>query len=65
MKHEWSRVRDLPQEEQKEFEKWLNNQTRPMFTAGSHRVNSEQDGYFDWDYARWKCHKSGYGVAWD
>lgn len=51
-KTNWPRLRDLPVEEREAFDKWLLGQTCP-FLEGVHR--EEQDGYYPWDYARWKA----------
>ena len=51
MDYEWPRLRDLPEEEQAPFLKWLVGQTRPL-EAGV--PMEEQDFYFPWDYDRWR-----------
>lgn len=49
---DWPRIKDLPQEHQKPFNKWLDDygQTRPWIDD---LPPNEQDGYFPWDYERW------------
>jgi len=47
----WPRIRDLPQEEQAGFRKWLYGQTVPIIPA---IPMEEQDGYYPWDYETWK-----------
>jgi hypothetical protein len=58
----WPRVRDLPEKERNEFEIWLNGQTRPVIEG---EPDSEQDGYFPWDYAKWRIVKMGGAYIWD
>lgn len=48
----WPRIRDLPEAERKPFEQWLSGQTRPWIIG---LPDSEQDGYFEWDYKHWKA----------
>ena len=48
---QWSRVRDLPEEERAPFTEWLDGQTRPMLDG---IPMEEQDGYYDHDYRNWK-----------
>ena len=52
----WPRVRDLPEHEREPFSKWLAGQTRPMID------DPIQDGFFGWDYDRWKryCHADAF-----
>lgn len=47
----WPRVSQLPKSEQRAFERWLDGQTRPVIGGV---LDDEQDGYFPWDYDRWK-----------
>lgn len=47
----WPRLRDLPEEEQKPFLAWLRGQTCPHLEDA---LPEDQDGYFPWDYYRWK-----------
>jgi hypothetical protein len=46
----WPRVRDLPVEEQGPFSAWLGCAKRPRFDDVA---DSEQDGYFPWDWEEW------------
>jgi hypothetical protein len=48
----WPRVSNLPKEEQEPFSKWLRGQTRPYILD---LPVSDQDGYYPWDYKRWKA----------
>lgn len=48
---EWPRIRDLPTAEQHSFRNWLIGQTAPSL---ENVPRAEQDGYYPWDYARWK-----------
>lgn len=45
----WPRIRDLPEAEREPFTQWLAGQTRPLLVG-----EEIQDGYYGWDYARWK-----------
>lgn len=57
---EWPRVRDLPKSERKPFTRWLAGQGRPWLDG---LALQEQDGYFPWDYERWKRgHNSPQGL---
>ena len=47
----FSRIRDLPTEEQAPFKKWLSGQTCPWIDG---LPPEEQDGYYEHDYQRWK-----------
>lgn len=47
----WPRIRDLPEREREPFNRWLSGQTRPLMMGVPEH---EQDGYFPWDYDRWK-----------
>ena len=59
----WPRIRDLPADEREEFEKELAWQTRPMLTGVP---PAEQDGYYPWDYERWKAAPTPYDdFLWD
>lgn len=51
MNEDWPRVKDLPKGEQEAFVKWLEGQSRPLIEG---IPEDEQDGYFPWDYTRWK-----------
>ena len=48
----WPRIKDLPEEEQKPFSSWLIGQTVPEIDGVPW---DEQDGYYMWDYDRWKA----------
>ena len=50
-KHEWPRLRDLPEHEREWFAKALDGQTLPWVEG---LPASEQDFYYPWDYDRWK-----------
>lgn len=50
----WPRVSDLPKKEQEPFTQWLSGQTRPWIDG---LAEEEQDGYYRWDYERWKSGK--------
>lgn len=60
----WPRVRDLPEVEQAVFTHWLVGQTCPLI---GDLPMDEQDGYYPWDYDRWKAQgmKLEQGVDWD
>lgn len=47
----YSRICNLSANEREKFSKWLWGQTCPML---DYLPMSEQDGYYDWDYERWK-----------
>ena len=47
----WPRIRDLPEHEREPFLVWLEGQTRPLI---GDLPMEEQDGYYRWDYDRWK-----------
>lgn len=47
----WPRIRDLPASEQASFREWLTGQTMPWIEG---EPMEEQDGYYVWDYKRWK-----------
>lgn len=49
--YNFPRIRDLPEQERESFCRWLSGQTVPWF---DNLPISEQDGYFRWDYMRWK-----------
>jgi len=49
--YDFPRIRDLPQEEQGDFDRWLDGQTRPLIDG---IPLEEQDFYYPWDYDRWK-----------
>lgn len=51
LKQEWPRASRLPEQERPGFERWLNGQTRPWIDGVA---DDQQDGYFPWDYERWK-----------
>ena len=53
----WPRTRDLPEAEREPFEAWLTHfgATRPMI---NNVPMSEQDGYFEADYKKWREYKS-------
>ena len=51
-KETWPRIRDLPERERGPFTKWLAGQTRPWIDGAG---EDSQDGYFPWDYSRWKA----------
>ncbi len=51
MKQPWYRVRDLPESERQPFEQWLTGKTRPWLDG---EPETEQDGYFYWEYSRWR-----------
>jgi len=51
---DWPRIKDLPKDEQKEFERFLRGQTCPYIDG---LPIEEQDGYYPWDYTRWKAIK--------
>lgn len=44
----WPRIRDLPEHEREPFRLWLSDQPRPTL------IDDIQDGYYGWDYSRWK-----------
>jgi len=46
----WPRLRDLPETERIIFNEWLCGQTCPWIEG---EPESEQDGYYPWDYERW------------
>ena len=46
---EFPRIKDLPEEEQEPFSKWLRGQTRPM------NEGDPSPAYYQWDYDRWKA----------
>lgn len=48
----WPRIRDLPESEREPFTEWLNGQTRPLIDG---LPDDEQDGYYRWDYERWRA----------
>lgn len=48
----WPRIKDLPEEERIPFFNWLKGQTVPLI---DNIPWEEQDGYFPWDYERWKA----------
>ena len=48
----WPRIRDLPEAERVPFRKWLTGQTVPMIDGLPYE---EQDGYYRWDYERWRA----------
>lgn len=52
MEEKWPRIKDLPKEEQEPFRKWLGGQTVPLIEGVP---MDEQDGYYEWDYKRWKA----------
>ncbi len=47
----WPRVRDLAEAEREPFTRWLSGQPRPYLICES---PENQDGYYGWDYDRWK-----------
>lgn len=47
----WPRVSNLPVAERWPFTKWLRGQTRPLIEG---LPMAEQDGYYEYDYSRWK-----------
>jgi hypothetical protein len=49
---DWPRIKDLPAEEQEPFREWLYGQTRPIIDGVTF---GESDGYYEWDYQRWKA----------
>ena len=51
MTNDWPRIRNLPESERAEFEKYLEGQTRPWIDG---LPANEQDGYYEHDYDRWK-----------
>lgn len=50
----WPLMRDLPENEQGPFAKWLTGQTRPLIMDGDKIAEGNQDAYYPWDYDRWK-----------
>jgi hypothetical protein len=58
----WPRIKDLPEDEQLPFRKWLVGQTCPYIVGVSY---DEQDGYYQWDYDDWKQSLSGKKGFWD
>lgn len=46
------RIKDLSLVERKQFTAWLEGQTCPLIEG---IPMDEQDGYFSWDYERWKA----------
>lgn len=48
----WPRIRDLPEAERQPFTEFLNCQTVPWIEG---EPESEQDGYFEQDYLRFKA----------
>lgn len=58
----WPRIRELAEEEQVAFRTWLTGQTCPLLTG---LAFEEQDGYYPWDYDRWKSHLKGEKILWD
>jgi len=48
----WPKIRYLPEPERKPFSEWLTGQTRPWIDE-----EKIQDGYYPWDYERWKAGK--------
>ncbi len=59
---DFPRIRDLQEGERKEFDRWLAGQTRPGIEG---LPDSEQDGYYEWDYERWKSVRMGCPDIWD
>lgn len=49
---QWPRIKDLPNEEQEPFKKWLFGQTCPEIPGVP---MEEQDGYYSHDYRAWKA----------
>lgn len=47
---EWPRIGNLPEKERIPFAKWLIGQTAPHLSE-----EDLQDGYYPWDYDRWKA----------
>ena len=52
MTTEWSRIKDLPEEEREPFARWLAGQTRPWIEGVP---PEEQDGYYQVDYETWRA----------
>ena len=50
-KHEYPRIRDLPEDEQEPFKTWLEYQTVPCVDD---LPMEEQDFYYQHDYNKWK-----------
>lgn len=48
---DFPRIKDLPEHEQEPFEYWLHGLTMPW---NDDLPLDEQDGYYPWDYDRWK-----------
>jgi hypothetical protein len=59
---DFPRLKDLKPRERKQFSKWLGGQTRPYLKGLSY---DEQDGYYPWDYERWKRSLDGVNEPWD
>jgi uncharacterized protein YggL (DUF469 family) len=57
---EYTRIRNLPENEREPFRKWLEGQTRPLMENEPMDTES-QDAYYEHDYQSWK---RGGGV-WD
>jgi hypothetical protein len=58
----WPRIKDLPENEQVPFRKWLTGQTVPLIPTLPYE---EQDAYYQWDYDRWKETFKGKSIFWD
>lgn len=60
----YPRLRDLPEDEQKPFKRWLRGQTIPLEEGVP---MEDQDFYYPWDYDRWvrQGKKADQGTDWD
>ena len=50
---EYTRIRNLPEEEREPFRKWLVGQTRPAIEEEPMTIEA-QDAYYEHDYQAWK-----------
>lgn len=57
---QYTRIRNLPENEREPFRKWIDGQTRPLMENETMDAES-QDAYYEHDYQAWK---RGGGV-WD
>jgi len=56
----YSRISELPAEEQQLLRQWMSGQTCPLVPGGT-----LGDAIYCWDYERWQAATAGKPVVWD